>query len=133
MPYRLYVPCGKIGCSRNTWLGGKMGCSRQTGLCGKTTAGLETDFVVDSWSFLLASELCSTNPIPNMLQTARATTQTRRLGLLTAIMLGDRTEKRLEDERRATLGPREPSLGAAVGSRFWRVWRLMGVSRASTP
>src|SRR5215470_15010626 len=108
MPYRLYVPCGKIGCSRNTWLCGKMGCSRQTGPCDKTTVGLETDLVVDSRSFLLASELCSTNPILNMLQTARATTQTRRLGLHTAIMLGDRTEKLLEDARRATLGQREP-------------------------
>src|SRR5262245_58602753 len=85
MPHRLYVPCGKIGCSRHIGLCGKIGCSRHIGLCGKTTAGLDTDLVVDSLSFLLASELCSMTPTPSRLQTAIPATQARRPGLRTAI------------------------------------------------
>src|SRR5438132_236262 len=95
MPYRLYVPCGKIGCSRNTGLCGKIGCSRATGLCGKTTAGLDTDLVVDSVSFLLASELCSTMPTPSILKTAIPTIQARRLGLVRACVREARTHARM--------------------------------------
>jgi len=89
MPHRLYVPCGKIGCSRHTGLCGKIGCSRHIELCGKTTAGLDTDLVVDSLSFLLASELCSMTPTPSRLQTAIPATQARRPGLRSAAAHGN--------------------------------------------
>src|SRR6266436_8529986 len=79
LPYRLYVSCGKRGCSRQTGLYGKRGCSCPTGLCGKPTDGREPALIVSSRSVLRASALCRTTPAPSRLKvTSPATRATRR-------------------------------------------------------